>query len=111
MCNKDYPIPGDSFVIPKNTRVIIPCVSQILAAPFPINTKVVKLETKFILQALLNILATQIGLHLDPAYWPEPNKFDPERFSSDNKGSIDPVTFQTFGGGPRCGKYDILYNF
>merc|ERR1712061_644109 len=34
-------------------------------------------------------------------YWPEPNKFDPERFSSDNKGSIDPVTFQTFGGGPR----------
>jgi len=67
MCTKDYPIPGDSFVIPKNTRVII----------------------------------LSIGLHLDPAYWPEPNKFDPERFSSDNKGSIDPVTFQTFGGGPR----------
>jgi len=50
MCNKDYPIPGDSFVIPKNTRVIIPCVSQILAAPFPIITKVLKLETKFILR-------------------------------------------------------------
>ena len=94
MCTKDYPIPGDSFVIPKNTRVIIPCVSQISVAAFS-----------------LTILATQIGLHLDPAYWPEPNKFDPERFSSDNKGSIDPVTFQTFGGGPRCGKHDILYNF
>ena len=94
MCTKDYPIPGDSFVIPKNTRVIIPCVSQISVAPFS-----------------LTILATQIGLHLDPAYWPEPNKFDPERFSSDNKGSIDPVTFQTFGGGPRCGIHDILCNF
>ena len=95
MCTKDYPIPGDSFVIPKNTRVIIPCVSQISVAPFLLSD---------------HPLATQIGLHLDPAYWPEPNKFDPERFSSDNKGAIDPVTFQTFGGGPRCGKQDILYN-
>jgi len=67
ICTKDWPVPGDSFVIPKRTRVIIPI----------------------------------IGLHLDPDYWPNPTKFDPERFSSENKSNIDSITFQTFGSGPR----------
>ena len=28
ICTKDWPVPGDSFVIPKRTRVIIPIVSD-----------------------------------------------------------------------------------
>ena len=39
-------------------------------------------------------------MHYDPKYWPEPEKFDPERFSSENK-NFDSVCFQTFGSGPR----------
>ena len=27
-CTKDWKIPGESFIIPKNTRVIIPIVSH-----------------------------------------------------------------------------------
>jgi len=39
--------------------------------------------------------------HHDPKYFPEPEKFDPERFSEENRGNIDPDTYIPFGIGPR----------
>ncbi|XP_072146012.1 cytochrome P450 3A5-like isoform X2 [Dermacentor andersoni] len=37
----------------------------------------------------------------DPAFWKTPENFDPERFSPENKGQIDPTVYQPFGQGPR----------
>ncbi|XP_070380497.1 cytochrome P450 3A16-like [Dermacentor albipictus] len=37
----------------------------------------------------------------DPAFWKMPENFDPERFSPENKGQIDPTVYQPFGQGPR----------
>ncbi|CAN8008118.1 unnamed protein product [Ixodes pacificus] len=48
------------------------------------------------------ILAPVSQIHRDPQYWPEPNKFDPDRFSPENKGSYRKTAFQPFGVGPRC---------
>lgn len=51
------------------------------------------------------------ALHHDPQYYPEPEKFDPSRFSDENKGNIVPGTFLGFGIGPRSciGKLNLVY--
>ncbi|XP_017031968.1 cytochrome P450 9b2 [Drosophila kikkawai] len=41
------------------------------------------------------------GLHMDDRYFPEPKKFDPERFSEERKGELVPYTYLPFGVGPR----------
>ncbi|XP_071571194.1 cytochrome P450 9e2-like [Temnothorax nylanderi] len=41
------------------------------------------------------------GLHHDPEYFPNPDKFNPERFSEENKDKILPYTYLPFGHGPR----------
>ncbi|XP_075144766.1 uncharacterized protein LOC142219885 [Haematobia irritans] len=41
------------------------------------------------------------GLHWDPKYYENPEKFDPERFSLDQKSNIDSATYLPFGLGPR----------
>nr|CAD7200834.1 unnamed protein product [Timema douglasi] len=41
------------------------------------------------------------GIHRDEAHFPDPDKFDPERFSDENKHKIKAFTFIPFGLGPR----------
>lgn len=41
------------------------------------------------------------GIHHDPKYYPNPEKFDPERFSDGNKANIDMTMYLPFGIGPR----------
>lgn len=47
------------------------------------------------------IMLPTFGLHRDPQYYPQPEKFDPERFNDENKSGINPYTFLPFGVGPR----------
>lgn len=41
------------------------------------------------------------GFHYDPNFFPDPNKFDPDRFSEEKRSSIVPGSYMPFGVGPR----------
>ncbi|KAF5287157.1 hypothetical protein FQA39_LY16035 [Lamprigera yunnana] len=47
------------------------------------------------------VIYSLTSLHMDPKYYPNPDKFDPERFSEKNREKIRPYTYAPFGIGPR----------
>ncbi|KAL3842943.1 hypothetical protein ACJMK2_020916 [Sinanodonta woodiana] len=49
----------------------------------------------------LDVSVSIQSLHYDTKYWENSQKFDPDRFSPENKDRIHPFTFLPFGGGPR----------
>lgn len=52
------------------------------------------------------------GLHHDEKYWKNPDIFDPERFSDENKHKINTGAFLPFGIGPRnCIGNVFFYSF
>nr|AZR39433.1 cytochrome P450 [Agasicles hygrophila] len=58
-------------------------------------------DTNIILEKGLSVLIPCYGLHRDPEYFPEPELFDPDRFSEENKSNIWDGTYIPFGDGPR----------
>lgn len=49
----------------------------------------------------VEVIVPNQGLQIDSDYWPDPEVFDPDRFSEDRKQSIVKMTFLPFGEGPR----------
>ncbi|XP_071650149.1 cytochrome P450 6k1-like isoform X1 [Temnothorax longispinosus] len=47
------------------------------------------------------IVIPVLGLHRDPSIYPDPERFDPERFAEDEKAKRHRFTFLPFGGGRR----------
>ena len=41
------------------------------------------------------------AVHMDPEYYPDPTRFNPERFMPENKANLVPYTYLPFGTGPR----------
>ncbi|XP_055589831.1 probable cytochrome P450 9f2 [Uranotaenia lowii] len=56
---------------------------------------------RFTIEKGKSIMVSTIGMHFDPQYYPEPEKFDPERFSDENRHKINMGTYLPFGLGPR----------
>jgi cytochrome P450 len=47
------------------------------------------------------VLLSQWVTHRDPRWWPDPERFDPERFNLENKTSRPRWAYFPFGGGAR----------
>ncbi|CAB3238032.1 unnamed protein product [Arctia plantaginis] len=58
-------------------------------------------DKDFIIRKGTGVQIPAIAFHRDPQYFPNPDKFDPERFSEENKHKIHPFAYMPFGVGPR----------
>ncbi len=41
------------------------------------------------------------GIHHNPEFYPNPHRFEPERFLPENRDKLIPYTYLPFGAGPR----------
>ncbi|KAF5271172.1 hypothetical protein FQR65_LT17687 [Abscondita terminalis] len=71
------------------------CVKDYVVNPVNAWEKHLVIEKGTIIQASV------VGIHRDPQYFPNPEKFDPERFNDENKQNIEPFSYLPFGAGPR----------
>lgn len=55
----------------------------------------------FVIPKGMVVMVPTWPMHRDPEIWPEAEKFKPERFSKENKETIDPYSYMPFGAGPR----------
>ncbi len=55
----------------------------------------------FTIDAQQGVLLSPYVLHHDPENWPNPERFDPDRFAPEQVKTRHPYAFLPFGGGPR----------
>ena len=75
-----------------------------LHAPVPFIARYLKSDLQLgerIIPANVELWINIHALHMDPKIWPEPLKFDPDRFSPDNIRKRHPFAFTPFSGGLR----------
>nr|AKZ17695.1 cytochrome P450 monooxygenase CYP6BQ36 [Tenebrio molitor] len=58
-------------------------------------------HTNIVITKGTDVAISAWGLHRDPEYYPNPEIFDPERFSEENTKARRPFTWLPFGEGPR----------
>lgn len=60
-----------------------------------------KSTSDFIMEKGMILQIPIMAIQRDPKYYENPDKFDPERFSDENKHKINPFAYMPFGLGPR----------
>ncbi|XP_072938257.1 cytochrome P450 6k1-like [Epargyreus clarus] len=70
-----------------------------------------KIDDHLTITAGTPVYVNAVGMHYNPDYYPEPDRFNPDRFLPENVGNIKPFTYMPFGEGPRSciGKRFGLY--
>lgn len=58
-------------------------------------------NTNYVIEKGMLALIPVYAIHHDPNIYPNPDVFDPERFSEENQTKRHPFTFLPFGEGPR----------
>nr|XP_031840935.1 cytochrome P450 6k1-like [Nomia melanderi] len=58
--------------------------------------------TDIVLEKGTPVYVCLYALHRDPRFFANPDTYDPDRFSDENKSNIKPFTYMPFGEGPRA---------
>lgn len=61
-------------------------------------TKDYQITPEYKLKKGEGVIIPLLPIHRDERYYPNAHKFDPERFSEENKSKISPYTYLPFGG-------------
>ena len=73
----------------------VPMLSRECSQPYKIP------GTDIVLEKGTRVLIPVTALHYDPKYYPETERFDPERFSEEEKQKRHHYVYLPFGEGPR----------
>jgi len=94
---KPYVVVYTSFFFPETLRKYPPVqvLLRICTNPYRLPGTDVDLEKG------IQIFIPVMGLHYDPKYYPQPERFDPERFSDKEKKNRPQYSYLPFGEGPR----------
>jgi cytochrome P450 family 6 len=57
--------------------------------------------TDTVLEKGITVVIPVVALHHDPKYYPEPDRFDPERFNEEERQKRHHYVYLPFGEGPR----------
>ena len=58
-------------------------------------------DSKVIIEKGKTVMISVYSIHHDPEYYPDPEKYDPDRFSQEEIDKRHPYSFLPFGAGPR----------
>lgn len=58
-------------------------------------------DSDFCVKKGTGVMISVTGLHRDPDIFPNPEKFDPQRFTKENVAARTPYVYFPFGEGPR----------
>lgn len=98
----------DSFTETLRKYPPIPFIMRLCTKTYPVP------ESDLVIEKGTKLFVPLLGLQRDPEFYPNPEVFDPERFSPEGKAARHPYTWLPFGEGPRAciGKYylNFLYN-
>ncbi|KAJ8928365.1 hypothetical protein NQ314_019096 [Rhamnusium bicolor] len=83
-----------------NGKLTYETVERVCTKPYTIKQVTAEEKPVHIEKGTI-IWIPMFAIQRSPKYYPDPDRFDPERFNDENKENIKPYTYMPFGLGPR----------